>query len=533
MFSQRTAWVREEAPLAQAVAARRAQGLPLIDLAAANPTRCGLLYDAASLLAPLDAARSLDYEPAPFGVVEARAAVCAYYRDHGAAVGAEQVCLTTSTSEAYSFLFRLLCDAGDEVLIAQPSYPLFEFLADLDDVRLVSYPLFYDHGWQIEPGALAARITERTRAIVVVHPNNPTGHYCSPGERAVLEELCHERGLALIVDEVFLDYPLAVGRQAKSFAAGNGLERALTFVLSGLSKVAALPQMKASWIVTRGPTALRDEALARLELIADTFLSMNALVQQALPAWLAGRGALQEQIAARTRCNLARLDVLLAAQTLASRLSVEAGWYAILLCASAGFRVRRCAGARAYRAMGSHHPPGPLLRLRGRGMAGGEPAAARGCLCPGASRPCSRPALNAHAPTSLGRRETGLLARSAPMVVARPWPAITRVSSGSGSRRSRIERRILAPSPPGRSVRPMLPAKSVSPASSSFSSAKCRQMLPSVMAPAYAAPGRAASKARSACRRLRSHPAARPQAAGYQASLPAHPSWRAGAGRPG
>jgi aspartate/methionine/tyrosine aminotransferase len=329
VFSQRTGWRRETTALAQAVAARRAEGLPLIDLAASNPTRCGFAYSggaaSAALLAPLASDQSLRYEPDPLGLLSAREAVCGYYRDHGAAVGPDQVVLTTSTSEAYSFLFRLLCDPGDEVLIAQPSYPLFDFLADLDDVRLVSYPLLYDHGWQTEPRALEARITARTRAIVVVHPNNPTGHYVSASDRAALERVCVQHGLALIVDEVFLDY--AFNKAAASFAAQSG--PALTFVLSGLSKVAALPQMKASWIVALGPDAPKREALARLELVADTFLSLNAPVQHALPAWLAGRAGLQQQIAARTRTNLARLDSLFD-HTVASRLAVEAGWCAVL-----------------------------------------------------------------------------------------------------------------------------------------------------------------------------------------------------------
>jgi alanine-synthesizing transaminase len=326
VFSRRTAWQREPTALAVAVAARRTAALPLIDLTASNPTRCGFDYDAPALLAALASKRPLHYDPEPFGLLEARQAVCSYYRDHRAQVEPEQICLTTSTSEAYSFLFRLLCDPGDEVLIAQPSYPLFDFLADLDDVRLIGYPLFYDHGWQTEPAALETRITPRTRAIAVVHPNNPTGHYVSAADRAELERVCAQHGLALIVDEVFLDYPLA--HPGLTFAQGE--HPALTFVLSGLSKVAALPQMKASWIVTLGPEQQGREALARLELVADTFLSMNTPVQHALPSWLAGRGVMRQQISNRTRANLTRLDDLLEQDASVSRLALEAGWYAVL-----------------------------------------------------------------------------------------------------------------------------------------------------------------------------------------------------------
>jgi alanine-synthesizing transaminase len=268
---------------------------------------------------------------------DARQAVCGYYADHGAHVDAGQVLLTTSTSEAYSWLFRLLCDPGDKVLIAQPSYPLFDLLATIDDVTLVPYGLLYDpggsHGWSLDLHALRERITARARAIIVVHPNNPTGHFTTAAERAALSELCREHGLALIVDEVFLDYsfsgPLLSGHRAQaSFAQGE--QGALTFVLSGLSKIAALPQMKASWIVCRGPEEARNEAMRRLEIIADTFLSMNAPVQHALPGWLAGRHAMQRQIRDRVQQNLETLDRALARKDNVVRLACEGGWYTTL-----------------------------------------------------------------------------------------------------------------------------------------------------------------------------------------------------------
>ncbi len=325
LFSERTAWDREESLLAAAVAARRARGLPVLDLTASNPTRCGFTVDAAAMLGPLSAPGVLEYDPRPFGRVAAREAVCGYYAGHGAMVEAADVCLTASTSEAYSFLFRLLCDPGDEVLIAAPGYPLFDCLAALDDVRLVEYPLLYEHGWQIEPGALASRIGPRTRAIALVHPNNPTGHFTSAAERAEIEALCVRHGLALLVDEVFLDYAWAAA--GRSFTCGT--HPALTFVLSGMSKIAALPQMKLSWLALCGPRALRAEARARLEVIADTFLSVSAPAQQALPAWLAGCGGVQQQIRGRVAANLAELDRLVAG-TPVSRLDGEGGWYAVL-----------------------------------------------------------------------------------------------------------------------------------------------------------------------------------------------------------
>ena len=331
MFSSRTGWNREESVLAQAAAARRAQGLPVLDLTASNPTRCGFVFDEQALLAPLASSASLVYEPLPFGRAPARGAVAAYYAGHGALLDPAHLCLATSTSEAYSFLLRLLCDPGDEVLIASPSYPLFEYLAALNDVRLVPYPLFYDHGWQMEPQAVEERITARTRAIAVVHPNNPTGHFVPEAERTELEALCVRHNLALIVDEVFLDFPWQpvppAAQAPRSFAAGP--HPALTFVLSGISKVAALPQMKLSWLAILGPEPAREEARARLEVIADTFLSVSAPVQAALPAWLRAAPSIQAKIRSRIAENLAGLDALLTG-TAVSRLAGEGGWYAVL-----------------------------------------------------------------------------------------------------------------------------------------------------------------------------------------------------------
>jgi aspartate/methionine/tyrosine aminotransferase len=325
-FSTRTAWDLSETELTRAVRDRRAAGLPLIDLTASNPTRCGFTYDEAAILAPLARPESLVYDPDPRGMLTAREAVCRYYADHGATLSARNVFLTPSTSEAYSYLFRVLCDPGDEVLIAQPSYPLFDFLAQLENVQLVPYPLFYDHGWHLDAEALRRQITPRTRAIALVHPNNPTGHFTKAAERRELEAICSDHGLALIVDEVFLDYPL-VEHPEPSFACGD--HPVLTFILSGLSKIAGLPQMKAAWIASFGPEAVLEPALERIEVVADTFLSMNAPVQVALPDWLESRRTIQQQIQERLRRNLAALHRELAGSAI-SPLDVEGGWYGTL-----------------------------------------------------------------------------------------------------------------------------------------------------------------------------------------------------------
>ena len=324
-FSARTDWDVAETRLARALRQRRAAGLPLLDLTASNPTRCGFHYDEAAILAALGDQRAMQYDPDPRGLMRAREAVARYYAGHGAAVSPDKIFLTTSTSEAYSWAFRLLCNAGEEVLIAQPSYPLFDFLAQLEDVQLRPYPLFYDHGWHIDVAGLRERIGPATRAVAVVHPNNPTGHWTR--ERSELESLCANHGLALVVDEVFLDYPLT-DSAAASFAAGE--HRALTFVLSGISKIAALPQMKAAWIAAAGPEGQLRPALERLEVVADTFLSMNAPVQWALGDWLDSAGAVQEEIRHRTRANLHVLDAAVGRCPAVVRLEVEAGWYAVL-----------------------------------------------------------------------------------------------------------------------------------------------------------------------------------------------------------
>lgn len=303
----------------------RASDRRLYDLTISNPTICGFNYNKAAWLAPLSDSKAMIYNPDARGMRTAREAVATYYSDHGAAADPDALVLTTSTSEGYGYLFRLLCDAGDEVLVAHPSYPLFDFLADLEDVKLRPYPLFYDYGWWIDFAELERRINQRTRAIVVVHPNNPTGNGTKVKERERLQEICARRGLALIVDEVFLDYSLhrADTEELVSFAVGP--HPVLTFVLSGMSKIAGLPQMKAAWIAGFGPEEVQREAMARLEMIADTFLSMNAPVQIALPSWLEGRKGIQEQIRERVRVNLACAEA-----SGVEVLRVEAGWCAIL-----------------------------------------------------------------------------------------------------------------------------------------------------------------------------------------------------------
>jgi alanine-synthesizing transaminase len=326
MFAKRTNWNLEANRLSAALAAHRAARKPLIDLTVSNPTECGFQYDEEAILSALRNPSALKYEPNPRGLAVARSAVGRYYAERAAIVSNDDIFLTTSTSEAYSYVLRTLCNPDDELLIPAPSYPLFEFLADIQDVRLARYALLYDHGWQIDFHALEQAITPRTRGVIVVHPNNPTGHFAKPEEMRKLNEICVARGVAIIADEVFLDFALK-GKQIATFAANSG---ALTFTMSGLSKICGLPQMKAAWLTVSGPQAWKTEALARLEVIADTYLSMSAPIQLAIPALLEQRHAFQKQVIARMNGNLSELDKRLAAQRSCSRLNVEGGWNAVI-----------------------------------------------------------------------------------------------------------------------------------------------------------------------------------------------------------
>jgi len=328
MFSQRTNWRLAPNALSRVLSEVRASGLEVLDLTISNPTEAGIRPDAETVLAALINPAAMHYDPQPRGLLEARQAVCQYYRQSHEVfdLDPERVLLTTSTSDAYSYIFRLLCNPGDEILVPKPSYPLFEFLADLADVKLVPYPLIYDHGWQIDFDSLYKAATERSRAVILVHPNNPTGSYVSASETAALNAFCRDYNTALIVDEVFLDCAHD-GAARPSFAANAG---ALTFTLSGISKVSALPQMKLAWAITSGPNDIVAEAGGRLEVIADTYLSLNAPVQLAAAVLLDQRKQIQPILLDRLRANLAEVDRQLAGHPSCVRLQVEGGWYVVL-----------------------------------------------------------------------------------------------------------------------------------------------------------------------------------------------------------
>lgn len=326
MFADRTKWNLESNRLSAALAKHRAEGKRVIDLTISNPTECGFEYDSTAILDALKNTSALRYEPDARGLEMARRAVSGYYAERDDEIAPNDMFLTTGTSESYSFVFRLLCNPGDEVLVPTPSYPLLDFLAEIQDVKLVRYPLVYDHGWQTDFHALEGAMTSRTRALVVVHPNNPTGHFTKRAEIVRLNEMCVRREIALIADEVFLDFALGQERPV-SFAANAA---ALTFTMSGLSKISGLPQMKLAWLIVSGPANLKAQGIARLEVIADTYLSMNAPVQLAASVLMDQRREFQRQLMGRVWKNLSELDRQLAAQKTCARMEIEGGWYAVL-----------------------------------------------------------------------------------------------------------------------------------------------------------------------------------------------------------
>lgn len=328
MFSSRLDWTVRPNALSELLADKRQRGEPLLDLTESNPTRAGIEYPSGLLRTACSDNRLLRYQPAPFGLPEARAAVAEYYGQAGFAVHPSRILLTASTSEAYAYLFKLLTDPGDEILIPRPSYPLFEYLARLESIRVVHYPLFYDHGWHLDGAALRSLITERTRAIITVHPNNPTGSFLKRNEFEEMIAIAADHGLAIISDEVFSDYSFGRGPDRLTLAAATS--QVLTFSLSGLSKIVGLPSMKLGWMVTGGPDGVRAAALDRLEWIADTYLSVGTPVQFAVSALLRARGTIQRQIRRRLQENIQHLRTAVAASKQVRLLDVEGGWYATL-----------------------------------------------------------------------------------------------------------------------------------------------------------------------------------------------------------
>jgi len=323
MFSARSKVDAELNPLSRAIAERRQRGEPILDLTMSNPTVAGLPYEGERLLTALASADSLVYAPEPFGLASARQAVARSYAEAGHELAPEHVVLTASTSEAYGYAFKLLADAGDEVLVPAPSYPLLEHLARVEQIQTRPYSLFYDHGWHVDLDSVRRALSDKSRAIVVVSPNNPTGSFLKQPELEALLAL----GLPIVSDEVFASYPFA--EDAARMTTVLTAEEGLVLALDGLSKRVGLPQLKLGWMALGGEPALVSAALARLELIADTYLSVGTPVQQALPELLAAGTSTHAEIWRRVCRNQKRLPELLA-DAVVSPLEAEGGWYAVL-----------------------------------------------------------------------------------------------------------------------------------------------------------------------------------------------------------
>ena len=325
MISSRLPKSLEPNAVARALDAKRRSGAAILDLTETNPTSAGFNYPK-ELLEPLADPRALEYDPQPLGLWSARAAVAADFRRRGIVISADRVALTSSTSEAYALLFKLLCDAGDAVLVPHPSYPLFEHLTQLESVTAIPYALEYHGAWRVDVDSITRAATDRVRAILIVSPNNPTGSFLHQDDLDALSNLAASRGWAIIGDEVFADYPLDPAPEAANVLAGAGV---LTFSLGGLSKAAGLPQLKLGWIGFGGPSSKVDEALAAYEVIADTYLSVSTPVQAAAADLIERGAAIRSQILARVQRNLESLRKLATAHPSVGVLRVEGGWSAV------------------------------------------------------------------------------------------------------------------------------------------------------------------------------------------------------------
>jgi aspartate/methionine/tyrosine aminotransferase len=327
LFSTRTDWVSSMNTISQALERLREKKVSIFDLTESNPSRCRFSSLNENLIKSLKKKENLVYAPDPRGLREVREEIAAYYHSQRITINPSQIFLTSSTSEGYSFLFRLLTNPAEKILLPRPSYPLFQFLADLNDINVEFYPLVFSHRWMIDFDALVNLIDSQTKAIIVVNPNNPTGSYLTDAEMARLREICHDKNVALISDEVFFDYALNKPRDARSLVQESA---GLNFCLGGISKTLALPQMKLSWIIVNGEEKLVEEACQRLEIIADTYLSVNTPVQRAFGDWMKKRGEIQHDLISRLKCNFQVLQQELAKLKSCKLLETEGGWYALV-----------------------------------------------------------------------------------------------------------------------------------------------------------------------------------------------------------
>ncbi len=325
MFSVRTDWPQCSNLISQQLQLFKESGTPVTDLTSSNPTQCGLSYPSEKILNAFLDPDNMFYRPDARGALRAREAVCRYYAERGVPVDPEQIFLTASTSEAYSLLFRLLVNPGEEVYFPKPSYPLFEFLAGLNDIEWKTYPLIYEGMWKVDRERFKEALSPLAKVVIIVNPNNPTGSFLGKEDVSFVKRACVEQNCAIVCDEVFLDYTLDPQIAIPSLA---GEKAALTFVLGGLSKAVGLPQMKLSWIVINGPTEKVKEASRRMEMICDTYLSVSTPAQNALPLWLKEGASARQDILKRIRKNFSVLSSM--ASYGVQCLNAQGGWYAVL-----------------------------------------------------------------------------------------------------------------------------------------------------------------------------------------------------------
>lgn len=328
MFSSRTNWNLLPNKLSQLIEERRKQGQLILDLTESNPTKVGLNFKDANILTPFENNSNLIYEPDPKGLIDARVVVSGYYKQRGIDVSPENIILTTGSSEAYSFILKLIADVNDEVLVPIPSYPLLSIISQLNDVSMKHYRLMYDGEWHIDFDSVESAITKKTKAILVIHPNNPTGSYIKRYEYEKLTEIAEKFNLAIISDEVFLDYSIVHDEQRlESFAGANDV---LTFTISGISKMLGMPQMKVGWIVVSGSNKQVSIALSRLEMIADTYLSVSIPIQNSLRCWLSQFKQINSEILNRVKHNYSLLETTVEKVPSVTVLIAEGGWNAII-----------------------------------------------------------------------------------------------------------------------------------------------------------------------------------------------------------
>jgi alanine-synthesizing transaminase len=330
MLSRRFNYNIEDNKISKLLKQKKSAGIEVLDLTESNPTKVFLEYDVTGILKSISHPDSMKYNPDPKGIQTAREAISLYYKDKNVEINEDDIFLTSGTSEAYSFVLKLLTDPSDEILIPRPGYPLFSFIAEMESVEIQYYDLNYsnDGFWKIDFDSLKSCLTNKSKAIICINPNNPTGNYIKKDELNELISICRTYNLALICDEVFMDYEIEVDK--KDIFSFSGKKDVLTFTLNGLSKICALPQLKLSWIVVNGPQKERDEAKAKLEIITDTYLSVGTPIQLALRSLLEGKEIIQMKIRNRIIRNYNFLKEELLNRNNVELLNTEGGWYSIL-----------------------------------------------------------------------------------------------------------------------------------------------------------------------------------------------------------